>query len=273
MKPKTPVRTWAWVSKGWGEGSPNSGLLPGDVYSSYQHCLGLLSGSVAPLVCGFGGVACKRLLDAAFILWATADVAVVGVLRDDLILPLHRCKTRNSSRFSSINSKIWSILSFHLTTLSIIKGSFLHLSLVILVIMSNYEELSVLCKKKKYTNRIQWFANPLSIYNWMANQKYSVCRLYLIKASSLISVPATCNMQQAAQEQECCGMLSKHLFGTFHRWAGNLKTAECHDWVYKEPPWTAQASTGKDGARLTTVKNCMPQHALTRNLVISSPAD
>lgn len=148
MKPKTPVRTWAWVSKGWGEGSPNSGLLPGDVYSSYQHCLGLLSGSVAPLVCGFGGVACKRLLDAAFILWATADVAVVGVLRDDLILPLHRCKTRNSSRFSSINSKIWSILSFHLTTLSIIKGSFLHLSLVILVIMSNYEELSVLCKKK-----------------------------------------------------------------------------------------------------------------------------
>lgn len=68
-------------------------------------------------------------------------------------------------------------------------------------------------------------------------------------------------------------MLGKHLFGTFHRWAGNLKTAECHDWVYKEPPWTAQVSTGKDGARLTTVKNCAPQRALARNLVISSPAD
>lgn len=123
------------------------GLLPGDIYSSYQHCLGLLSGSVTPLVCGFGGVTCKRLLDAAFVLWATADVAVVGVLGDDLILPVHRCKTRNSRRFSSINSKIRSILSFHLTTLSIIKGSFLHLSLVILVIMSNYDNFRVLCKK------------------------------------------------------------------------------------------------------------------------------
>lgn len=128
-------------------GSPNLGLLPEDIYSSYQHCFGLLSGSVAPLVCGFGGVACKRPLDAAFVLWATADVAVVGVLGDDLILPVHRCKTRYSRRFSSINSKIRLILTFHLTTLSIIKDRFLHLSLVNLVITSNYDKLGVLCKK------------------------------------------------------------------------------------------------------------------------------
>lgn len=128
-------------------GAPGLSLFQGYIFSSYQHCLGLLSGSIAPLVCGFGGVACKRLLDAAFVLWATADVAVVGVLRDDLILPVHRCKTRNSRRFNSVNSKIRSILSFHLATLSIIKGSFLQLSLVLLVLMSNYEELGRFCVK------------------------------------------------------------------------------------------------------------------------------
>lgn len=56
---------------------------------SYQHRLGLLPGCVAPLICGFQRVSGKGLLYAAFVLWTAPDIAVVRVLRDDLILPLH----------------------------------------------------------------------------------------------------------------------------------------------------------------------------------------
>lgn len=64
---------------------------------SYQRCLGLFPGSVVPLVRGFGGVSCEGLLYAAFVLGATPDIAVVGVFGDDLILPVHCCKTRNGA--------------------------------------------------------------------------------------------------------------------------------------------------------------------------------
>lgn len=58
-------------------------------FFSHQCCLGLLSGGVASLICGFGGVSGQGLLYAAFVLWTAPDIAVVWVLRDDLILPFH----------------------------------------------------------------------------------------------------------------------------------------------------------------------------------------
>lgn len=47
----------------------------------------------------------QGLLYAAFILWATTDVAVVGVFEDDLILPVHRCETRNVCFRPTISKK------------------------------------------------------------------------------------------------------------------------------------------------------------------------
>lgn len=55
-----------------------------------QGSLWVLPGVVASLIGGFGGVAGQGLLDAALVLGTAADVAVIGVLRDDLILPVHR---------------------------------------------------------------------------------------------------------------------------------------------------------------------------------------
>lgn len=57
---------------------------------SHQRRLGLLPGRVASLICGFRRVSGQGLLYAALILWAASDIAVVWVLRDDLILPVHR---------------------------------------------------------------------------------------------------------------------------------------------------------------------------------------
>lgn len=56
---------------------------------THQHRLGLLPGGVASLVCGFRRVSCQGLLYAALVLWTAPDIAVVWVLRDDLILPVH----------------------------------------------------------------------------------------------------------------------------------------------------------------------------------------
>lgn len=42
-------------------------------------------------------MSCEGLLYAAFILRATPDIAVVGVFGGDLILPVHRCKTRKGA--------------------------------------------------------------------------------------------------------------------------------------------------------------------------------
>lgn len=52
-----------------------------------QRHLGLLSAHV-PLVGGFRRVSGQSLLYAALVLWAAADIAVVGMLWDDLLLPL-----------------------------------------------------------------------------------------------------------------------------------------------------------------------------------------
>lgn len=59
-------------------------------HSSYQCRLGLLPGGVASLICGFRRVSGQGLLYAALVLRAAPDIAVVGVLGDDLILPVHR---------------------------------------------------------------------------------------------------------------------------------------------------------------------------------------
>lgn len=56
---------------------------------SHQRCLGLFPGSVASLICGFRRVPGQGLLYAALVLWTTPDIAVVWVLRDDLILSVH----------------------------------------------------------------------------------------------------------------------------------------------------------------------------------------
>ena len=59
---------------------------------THQSSLGVLAGVVDPLVGGLDGVAGQGLLDAALVLRAAADVAVVGMLRDALLsLPLHGC--------------------------------------------------------------------------------------------------------------------------------------------------------------------------------------
>lgn len=57
---------------------------------SHQCCLSLLPGGVASLICGFRRVSGQGLLYAAFVLWTAPDIAVVWVLWDDLILPVHR---------------------------------------------------------------------------------------------------------------------------------------------------------------------------------------
>lgn len=59
------------------------------IFFSHQCHLGLLPGIVASLICGFGGMSGQGLLYAAFVLWTASDIAVVWVLRDDLILPFH----------------------------------------------------------------------------------------------------------------------------------------------------------------------------------------
>ncbi len=56
---------------------------------SYQRRLGLLPGGVASLIYGFGRVSSEGLLYAALVLWTAPDIAVVWVLRDDLLLPFH----------------------------------------------------------------------------------------------------------------------------------------------------------------------------------------
>ena len=56
---------------------------------SHQHRLGVIPGRVAPLICGFGRVSGQRLLYTALVLWTAADVTVVWVLGDDLVLTLH----------------------------------------------------------------------------------------------------------------------------------------------------------------------------------------
>lgn len=116
------------------EGIAWFGSFPGICFFSYQHCLGLFPAAVAPLIHGFGGVSCEGLLYAAFILRATPDIAVVGVFRDDLILPVHRCKTRNGALvpqilkrdevFRPLSHKLQHVIwSFHLTTMSRIEGN------------------------------------------------------------------------------------------------------------------------------------------------------
>lgn len=57
---------------------------------SHQRCLGLLPGSVAPLISGFGRMPRQVLLYATLVLRTAADIAVVWVVRNDLILPVHR---------------------------------------------------------------------------------------------------------------------------------------------------------------------------------------
>ena len=57
--------------------------------SSYQRSPGVFPGIVAPLVGGFGRVARQGLLYAALVLQTAPDIAVVGMLGDDLILPSH----------------------------------------------------------------------------------------------------------------------------------------------------------------------------------------
>lgn len=59
------------------------------------------------------------------------------------------------------------------------------------------------CVKKIHTNRIQWFASPLSIYNWVVKERYSVFRLYLSKAGSL----STC-LEHSTGEQVTWKQLS-----------------------------------------------------------------
>lgn len=54
-----------------------------------QRRLGFFSTHV-PLICGFRRVTGQGLLNAALVLRATADIAVVGMLWDDLLLPLQR---------------------------------------------------------------------------------------------------------------------------------------------------------------------------------------
>ena len=56
---------------------------------SHQCRLGLLPGVVASLICGFWRVSGQGLLYAALVLWTAPDIAVVRVLRDDLIVPLN----------------------------------------------------------------------------------------------------------------------------------------------------------------------------------------
>lgn len=103
-------------------------------FFSYQHCLGLFPGAVAPLIGGFGGVLCEGLTYAAFILRATPDIAVVGVFGDDLILPVRRCKTRNGAlvppilkrgeAFRPLSQNLQPVIwSFHSRALSRIEGN------------------------------------------------------------------------------------------------------------------------------------------------------
>lgn len=103
-------------------------------FSSYQHCLGLFPAAVAPLIRGFREVSCEGLLYAAFILLATPDIAVVGVFGDDLILPVRRCKTRNSAlvpqilkqdeAFGPLTQNLQHVIwSFHSRALSRIEGN------------------------------------------------------------------------------------------------------------------------------------------------------
>lgn len=56
---------------------------------SHQCRLGLLPGGVASLICGFRRVSGQSLLYAALVLWTAPDIAVVRMLRDDLILSVH----------------------------------------------------------------------------------------------------------------------------------------------------------------------------------------
>lgn len=62
--------------------------IPGRHFT-HQHCHGFLPGGVASLVRGFRRVSCQGLLYAALVLWTAPDIAVVWVLRDNLILPVH----------------------------------------------------------------------------------------------------------------------------------------------------------------------------------------
>lgn len=57
---------------------------------SHQRRLGLLPAVVASHICGFRRVSGHGLLYAALVLRTAPDIAVVWVLRDDLILPVHR---------------------------------------------------------------------------------------------------------------------------------------------------------------------------------------
>lgn len=57
---------------------------------SHQCCLGFLPGGVASLVCVFWRVSGQGLLDAALIQRTAPDIAVIRMLGDDLILPVHR---------------------------------------------------------------------------------------------------------------------------------------------------------------------------------------
>ena len=62
---------------------------PSDNPSSHQHWLGVLSGSVASLICGFRRMSGQDPLYAALVLWTAPYVAVVWVFRDDLLLSVH----------------------------------------------------------------------------------------------------------------------------------------------------------------------------------------
>lgn len=55
--------------------------------TTHQGGLGVLAGTGASLVGGLGRETGQVLLDAALVLGAAADVAVVGMFRDDAFLP------------------------------------------------------------------------------------------------------------------------------------------------------------------------------------------
>lgn len=75
-------------------------------WCSHQGSLWVLPGVVASLIGGFGGVAGQGLLDAALVLGTAADVAVIGMLRDDLILSVHRCGIQELTLSHSTTSHI-----------------------------------------------------------------------------------------------------------------------------------------------------------------------
>lgn len=146
------LHMWLWNCK-WKRKPParwrgsQFASFSGMCFLSYQHCLGLFPAAIGPLVGGFGGVSCERLLDAAFILRATPDIAVVGVFGDDLILPVHRCEKRNAALvprilkwgevFRPLSQNLWSFC-LELRT----QSDELYLSVFTLSLLSEFDACS-----------------------------------------------------------------------------------------------------------------------------------